>query len=44
VLESAERVGIRLPLIEVVANQMERAVKDGHGDEDMAASILASLV
>ena len=44
VLESAQRAGIRLPLIEVVAEQMERAVKQGHGDEDLAASIRASLV
>ena len=44
VLESAERAGIRLPLIEVVAEQMERALKQGHGDEDMAASIFASLL
>ena len=44
VLESAERAGIRLPLIEVVAEQMERATQQGHGDEDMAAAIRASLV
>jgi 3-hydroxyisobutyrate dehydrogenase len=44
VLESAERAGIRLPLIEAVAEQMERSVKQGHGDEDLAASIFASLV
>ena len=44
VLASAQRAGIRLPLIEAVAEQMERAVKEGHGDEDLAASICASLV
>jgi 3-hydroxyisobutyrate dehydrogenase len=43
VLATAERTGIRLPLIEVVAEQMERAVERGHGDADMAATIHATM-
>jgi 3-hydroxyisobutyrate dehydrogenase len=42
VLEAARRAGLELPLVEAVAAQFERAVQDGHGDEDLAAAYLAS--
>jgi 3-hydroxyisobutyrate dehydrogenase len=42
VLEAAEAAGTALPLLEVVRNQMLRAVELGHGDEDMAATFFAA--
>jgi len=42
VLEAAERHEQAMPLIEVVQRQMDAAVDAGHGDEDMAATYLAS--
>jgi 3-hydroxyisobutyrate dehydrogenase len=42
VLEAAERKQLTLPVAHAVESQMARAVADGHGDEDMAATYLAS--
>jgi 3-hydroxyisobutyrate dehydrogenase len=42
VLEAAEAAGTALPLLEVVRDQMLRAVELGHGDEDMAATFFAA--
>jgi 3-hydroxyisobutyrate dehydrogenase len=42
VLEAAHRHGFDAALVEVVARKMDRAIADGHGDEDMAATFLAS--
>ncbi len=42
VLEAAERHDQEMPLVEVTERQMSRAVGDGHGDEDMAATYWAS--
>ena len=41
-LEAAEQAGLRLGALAAVAAQMRRASADGHGDEDMAATIHAS--
>lgn len=41
VLEGAQREGLELGLVEVVRERMERASRDGHGREDMAAVFLA---
>jgi 3-hydroxyisobutyrate dehydrogenase len=42
VLEAAERHGFDAALVEVVAGKMDEAIAAGHGDEDMAATFLAS--
>ena len=41
VLEAAERVDLELPLVEAVHQNLERGVELGHGEEDLAAAILA---
>jgi 3-hydroxyisobutyrate dehydrogenase len=43
VLEAAERHGFDAALVEVVARKMDAAIASGHGDEDMAATLHASL-
>jgi 3-hydroxyisobutyrate dehydrogenase len=43
VLKAAEREDVELPVIEAVVAQMERAAGLGHADEDIAATIDASL-
>lgn len=43
VLDAAGRGGVSLPVVEAVAAQMEKAVQDGHGDADLAATLHASL-
>jgi 3-hydroxyisobutyrate dehydrogenase len=43
VLEAAHRHGFDAALVEVVADKMDAAIAAGHGDEDMAATIFASL-
>jgi 3-hydroxyisobutyrate dehydrogenase len=42
VLEAAERHGFDAPLVELVMRKMDEAIDAGHGDEDMAATFLAS--
>jgi 3-hydroxyisobutyrate dehydrogenase len=42
VLEAAERHGFDAALVAVVAQKMDQAIEAGHGDEDMAATFLAS--
>ncbi|MEA2413173.1 MAG: 3-hydroxyisobutyrate dehydrogenase [Thermoleophilaceae bacterium] len=42
VLEAAERHGFDAPLVEIVVRKMDEAIAAGHGDEDMAATYLAS--
>jgi 3-hydroxyisobutyrate dehydrogenase len=42
VLEAAERHHHEMPVVEAAERQMSRAIQDGHGDEDMAATYLAS--
>jgi 3-hydroxyisobutyrate dehydrogenase len=42
VLEAAEEAGVTLPVVEAVVEQMARAAKN-HGDEDMAATVRATL-
>jgi 3-hydroxyisobutyrate dehydrogenase len=42
VLEAAGRKELELPVTRAVESQMERAVQEGHGREDMAATYLAS--
>jgi 3-hydroxyisobutyrate dehydrogenase len=42
VLEAAERHGFHAPLVELVVRKMDEAIEAGHGDEDMAATFLAS--
>jgi 3-hydroxyisobutyrate dehydrogenase len=42
VLEAAERHGFDAALVEVVVRKMDEAIAAGHGDEDMAATFLAS--
>ena len=37
----ARAEGLELPVVEAVARQFERTVDLGHGDEDMAAVVLA---
>ncbi len=41
-LDAASGAGLALPLVEAVAAQMGAAIEAGHGDEDMAATYLAS--
>jgi 3-hydroxyisobutyrate dehydrogenase len=43
VLEAASRSGFDAALARVVAAKMDEAIEAGHGDEDMAATVLASL-
>jgi 3-hydroxyisobutyrate dehydrogenase len=42
VVEAAERAGLDLPLAETIAEQLERGVQLGHGDEDLAATYRTS--
>jgi 3-hydroxyisobutyrate dehydrogenase len=42
VLEAAERHGFDAPLVSLVMHKMDEAIEAGHGDEDMAATFLAS--
>ena len=37
-----DAAGIELPVIRAVAEQIQRAVEAGHGDEDMAAVVHAA--
>ena len=39
VLEEAERMGLRMPALEAVRAELQRAIVLGHGDEDMASII-----
>jgi 3-hydroxyisobutyrate dehydrogenase len=41
-LDAAARAGLELPALVAIRDQLERAVEDGHGDEDMAAAVEAS--
>ena len=41
--EAAERKDLELPITRAVESQMRRAVEDGHGGEDMAATLWASV-
>ncbi len=42
VLEAAARRDLELPIMEAVAERLRRAERDGHGDEDMAATYWAT--
>lgn len=42
ILEAASAHGLELPIMEAVAERMRRAERDGHGDEDMAATYWAT--
>jgi 3-hydroxyisobutyrate dehydrogenase len=42
VLEAAERHGFDAALVEVVLGKMDAAIEAGHGDDDMAATYIAS--
>ena len=42
-LEAAARTGARLAALEATAAQLERAIDEGHAEEDMAAAVYASL-
>lgn len=44
VAEAAEAAGLDLPLPGVIRVQMEKAIEAGHGEEDMAATFLASCL
>jgi 3-hydroxyisobutyrate dehydrogenase len=41
-LEAADAAGLELPALEATRAQLERAVEQGHGDEDMAAAVEAT--
>ena len=43
VLQAAERAGLRLPVVDAVVEQMQLAAEHSHAEEDMAATIYASL-
>jgi 3-hydroxyisobutyrate dehydrogenase len=43
VIEAAEQAGFDAALAGVIARKMDAAIAEGHGDEDMAATIFASL-
>jgi 3-hydroxyisobutyrate dehydrogenase len=43
VLEAAERHGFDAALARVIVDKMDAAIAAGHGDEDMAATVYASL-
>jgi 3-hydroxyisobutyrate dehydrogenase len=42
VMSAADRVALESPILEAVAERLRRAEADGHGDEDMAATYLAT--
>lgn len=42
VLEAAARHDLELPIMEAVAERLRRSERDGHGDEDMAATYWAT--
>jgi 3-hydroxyisobutyrate dehydrogenase len=42
ILDAASAHGLELPIMEAVAGRMRRAERDGHGDEDMAATYCAT--
>ena len=42
VLAAAAEVGIELPVMQAITDRMRRAERDGHGDEDMAATYWVS--
>jgi 3-hydroxyisobutyrate dehydrogenase len=44
VAEAAEAAGLDLPLPRAIRAQMEKAIEAGHGEEDMAATFLASCL
>jgi 3-hydroxyisobutyrate dehydrogenase len=44
VADAAQAAGLELPLPRVIREQMEKAIEAGHGDEDMAATFLASCL
>jgi 3-hydroxyisobutyrate dehydrogenase len=44
VADAAAAAGLELPLPRVIREQMEKAIEAGHGDEDMAATFLASCL
>ncbi len=41
-LGAAESAGLELPALRAILGQLEKAVEQGHGDEDMAAAVEAS--
>jgi 3-hydroxyisobutyrate dehydrogenase len=41
-LAAAQEAGLELPALRAIRSQLERAVAQGHGDEDMAAAVEAS--
>jgi len=41
-LDAAEGAGLELPALRAIRAQLERAVAQGHGDDDMAAAVEAS--
>jgi 3-hydroxyisobutyrate dehydrogenase len=41
-LEAAEAQGLELPALRAIRAQLEKAVEQGHGDEDIAAAVEAS--
>src|SRR5215208_5207882 len=41
-LEAAEAQGLELPALRAIRAQLEKAVEQGHGDEDMAAAVEAT--
>jgi 3-hydroxyisobutyrate dehydrogenase len=42
VRDAARQAGVDVPLADVIVRQFERAVEDGHGDEDLAATYFAT--
>jgi 3-hydroxyisobutyrate dehydrogenase len=42
ILEAASAHGLELPIMEAVAGRLRRAERDGHGDEDIAATYWAT--
>lgn len=42
-LSAASGTGARLAALEATANQLDRAIESGHGDEDLAAAVYAAL-
>jgi 3-hydroxyisobutyrate dehydrogenase len=41
-LDAAGRAGLELPALAAIRDQLERAVEQGHGEEDMAAAVEAA--
>ncbi len=41
-LEAADAAGLELPALRAILGQLDKAVEQGHGDEDMAAAVEAS--